>query len=183
MEVEAIPRYIAFLRAINVGRGRTVKMDALRLIFESAGYSGVKTFINSGNVAFDSNAADLSAVERSIEGSLRAGLGYEVTVFIRTQPELAEIAKYEPFAQVESEPAAELYVIFLSDAPDEKLAQQITALTTRANAFLVHGREIYWLRRIEPGNTVFSNAPLEKTLGKPFTIRSARTVKRIAEKF
>ena len=47
-----MPRYITFLRAINVG-GHTVKMDRLREIFESLGFANVETFIASGNVVFE----------------------------------------------------------------------------------------------------------------------------------
>ncbi len=49
----AMFRFIAFLRAINVGRDRTVKMRSLRQVFESLGFSKVATFIASGNVVFE----------------------------------------------------------------------------------------------------------------------------------
>ncbi|MCX6027691.1 MAG: DUF1697 domain-containing protein [Chloroflexi bacterium] len=55
-----MPRSIAFLRAINVG-GHTVKMDRLRQIFESLGFSNVETFIASGNVVFETTAQDTAA--------------------------------------------------------------------------------------------------------------------------
>lgn len=55
-------RYIAFLRAINVG-GHTVKMDRLREIFEALGFSNVETFIASGNVVFETTARDPAALE------------------------------------------------------------------------------------------------------------------------
>ena len=96
-----MPRLIAFLRAINVG-GHTVKMDYLRQLFESMGFTGIETFIASGNVIFTSQAADNPAnLERAIESGLRLALGYEVATFIRTEAELAAIAAYSPF-----EPAA-----------------------------------------------------------------------------
>ena len=55
-------RYVAFLRAINVG-GHVVKMDRLRNLFEALGFSGVRTFIASGNVLFDSAARNTGALE------------------------------------------------------------------------------------------------------------------------
>jgi uncharacterized protein (DUF1697 family) len=85
-------RFIAFLRAINVGRGRTVKMQSLRQVFESLGLSRVATFIASGNVIFDATTRDTKTLERKIEKRLREVFGYEVPTFIRREAELAKIA-------------------------------------------------------------------------------------------
>ncbi len=69
-----MPRYVAFLRAINVG-GHTVKMDYLRMLFEALGFSNVETFIASGNVIFDSKATSAKALEKRIEHCLAEALG------------------------------------------------------------------------------------------------------------
>jgi hypothetical protein len=63
-------RYIAFLRAINAGPGRTVRMTVLRHAFESLGFSGVGTFGASGNIVFETTAAETRTLERRIESSL-----------------------------------------------------------------------------------------------------------------
>src|ERR1700745_208653 len=90
---------IAFLRAINVGRDRTVKMQSLRQVFDSLGFSGVITFIASGNVIFTTTKRNTKMLERRIEKRLREVLGYEVPTFIRREAELAKIATYQPFRQ------------------------------------------------------------------------------------
>ena len=61
-----MPRYVAFLRAINVG-GHTVKMDQLRRLFERLGFSKVETFIASGNVIFESASRSAKALEKNTE--------------------------------------------------------------------------------------------------------------------
>jgi uncharacterized protein (DUF1697 family) len=94
-----MPRYIAFLRAINVGGHNTVKMDFLRHLFESLGFSNVETFIASGNIVFETKSKNAQALEREIEKGLREALGYAVATFIRTGTELAAIANYKPFSQ------------------------------------------------------------------------------------
>jgi uncharacterized protein (DUF1697 family) len=68
-------RFIAFLRAINVG-GHTVKMDDLRQLFEALGFSGVETFIASGNVVFETNARKVKALDKEdrAEAARSAGL-------------------------------------------------------------------------------------------------------------
>jgi len=77
-----MPKYVAFLRAINVG-GHTVKMDHLRGLFEALSFSNVETFIASGNVIFDTKSKDQQTLERKIEKHLRETLGYAVTTFDR----------------------------------------------------------------------------------------------------
>ena len=90
-------RYVAFLRAINVG-GHVVKMDVLRAAFDELGFENVETFIASGNVIFDTREKDIPAVERRIEQALQSTLGYEVATFIRSLEEVAGIARYRPFS-------------------------------------------------------------------------------------
>src|SRR4051794_37291900 len=94
-------RYIAFLRAINVG-GHVVKMDALRTHFEALRLVNVETFIASGNVIFDAPtldaaSSDAASLEQEIERRLEKKLGYEVATFLRTPRELAAVAAQQPF--------------------------------------------------------------------------------------
>src|SRR5512141_1995213 len=92
-----MPKYVAFLRAINVG-SHTVKMDQLRSLFEALKFANVETFIASGNVIFDVKTTNTQSLERKIEKHLEQSLGYEVVTFVRSIPELQEIANYRPFS-------------------------------------------------------------------------------------
>jgi len=175
-------RFIAFLRAINVG-GHTVKMDDLRRLFESLGFSGVETFIASGNVVFETTTKDATALEKRIEHELREALGYEVATFIRTDAELAGIANYRPFRPSELEAAAALNIAFLAERLDDKSKKKLMALKTDIDDFHIHGREIYWLCRKKQSESTFSNAVLEKTLGRPSTLRGANTIQKMAAKY
>src|ERR1043166_2432444 len=94
-------RLVAFLRAINVG-GHTVTMERLRKEFEGMGFSGVETFIASGNVIFTARAGNPAALGKKIEARLRAALGYEVATFVRTAEEVAAVAGYQPFTPIEN---------------------------------------------------------------------------------
>ena len=84
-------RYVAFLRAINVG-GHTVKMDRLRALFEELKFANVETFIASGNVLFDSASKSTDAMETRIERHLEKALGYEVATFVRPLASLAAVS-------------------------------------------------------------------------------------------
>jgi uncharacterized protein (DUF1697 family) len=176
-------RFIAFLRAINVGGGRTVKMQSLRQVFESLGFSSVATFIASGNVVFETTMKETKALERKIERALKAALGYEVRTFLRGKDELAKIATHRPFPQSKFDDTWQTNIIFLAENLNQEAKQNVKALRTNTDAFEVHGQEIYWLRRRRRNGRLFSTVPVEKILGRAFTVRGAHTIKRIASKY
>ena len=178
-----MPRYIAFLRAINVGGHNTVKMDFLRRLFESLGFSNVETFIASGNVVFETTSKNARALEREIENRLREALGYEVATFIRTDAELAAVASYKPFSQSDLDGAAALNIAFLGDGLDDKSSQRLMTLRTDVDDFHIHEREIYWLCREKQSGSKISNAVLEKAIGQKSTLRGANTVQKMAAKY
>jgi uncharacterized protein (DUF1697 family) len=155
-------RFIAFLRAINVGGGRTVKMQSLRQIFESLGFFNVATFIASGNIVFETTAKRTKTLERRIEKALKEALGYEVRTFVRGEDELAKIANYRPFPGSKFDETWQSNIIFLADNLNTKLKQNIRALRTKTDAFEVHGRELYWRRRRKQNGALFRLFPLRK---------------------
>ncbi len=174
-------RYIAFLRAINVG-GHTVRMDVLRQQFEALGFSKVETFIASGNVVFEATKSG-RALEQQIEQQLRAGLGYEVATFIRTEAELSAIANYQPFSPSALKTAQAFNIAFLADALDAASQQKLLALRTDIDDFHVHDREVYWLCRKKQSESTFSNVVLEKTIRRVSTIRGINTIRKMAAKY
>ncbi|MGH9174327.1 MAG: DUF1697 domain-containing protein [Vicinamibacterales bacterium] len=178
-----VTRYIAFLRAINVG-GRTVKMDELRRLFEELGLANVATVIASGNVVFEASATDPSELEQRIVDHLERWLGYRVDTFVRTASELAEIAAYRPFPAAELEAdGATLFITFLAAPLDAARQQAIVALGTGTDSFHVHGRELYWLRRGRLSDSTISGATLEKVGKTVATARNANTIHRIVAKY
>jgi len=176
-------KYVAFLRGINAGAGRSVKMKTIRQIFLSLDFSNVTTVAASGNVLFQTAPVDTRMIEIKIESGLREALGFVVAAFVRTNTELAEIAQLAPFTHAGVDSAPGFYIIFLADVPDGTHAQKLMSLNTDTDRFHLNGREIYWLRRKKPGTLTYSTPPLDKALGKPFTIRSAKIVKKVIEKY
>src|SRR5918998_488406 len=177
-----MPRYVALLRAINIG-GRRVKMDHLRKLFEALGFVNVETFIASGNVIFDSDE-DPRPLERKVEGHLQASLGYEVATFVRTASELENISRYRPFDSFDLDAeGASLYIAFLQALPSAEAQEKLMAFRNEVDVFRVHGREVYWLCRTRMSESSFSGALLEKTLGMPATMRNATTVKKLTAKY
>ena len=183
IQPDTVPRFVAFLRAINVG-GHTVKMEHLRGLFEALGFLHVETFIASGNVIFESPITNIRSLEQEIESHLQRSLGYSVTTFIRSTAELATIANYKPFTPAELDTEGNsLYIAFLSDLPAAEAQQKLIAFRTDIDDFHFHGRELYWLCRKKMSDSLFSGALLEKTIGLPATIRNSTTVKKLAAKY
>lgn len=107
-------RYIALLRGINVG-GHTVKMDQLRRHFADLGLAGVRSYIQTGNLFFDSDETDRAALRRRIEDHLHGALGFAVPTCLRTVPELAALMARDPFAGIAVTPEMRLSVTFLAE--------------------------------------------------------------------
>lgn len=176
-------RQVAFLRAINVG-GHVVKMEDLRRLFEAVGLGDIQTFIQSGNVVFESPVADIARLEREIEAHLQQALGYRVATFLRSLAELGEIVRYVPFPGWEAAEANIVtYVAFLRDEPGVQAQRQLMGFNNEFNIFHVHGREAFWLRRRHPGEQPFSSGFLEKALAAEATVRNLTTVHKIVTKY
>ena len=156
-------RYIALLRAINVG-GHTVRMAHLRGLFDLMGLPGARTFIASGNVIFDSRSRRPGALEQKIGDGLQRALGYEVAVFVRTAAELAAIAAYQPFPAADlAAPYHGLYIGFLAEPLGPQARAALMAFQSPVDEFHTHQREIYWLCRIRSSDSSFSPGRLEKS--------------------
>jgi uncharacterized protein (DUF1697 family) len=90
-------RYVALLRGINVGGGNMMKMDDLKAVFAGIGLENVVSYINSGNLAFDTkNTAEAKLVDR-IENGIEDKFGRRVDVMVRAQSDIARILQNNPF--------------------------------------------------------------------------------------
>jgi uncharacterized protein (DUF1697 family) len=177
---DAETRYVAFLRAVNVG-GHIVKMDQLRDLFKKMKFANVETFIQSGNVIFDA-AEKPENVESIIEARLEKVLGYPVGTFVRSPAELKEIAKCGPYNAVEQKAAANIMVGFLRKPLSSDAHVVLKSLCGPIHEFRGHGREVYWLRHKLGDFSDVSGPRLEKATG-PATYRSITTVNKIIAKY
>jgi uncharacterized protein (DUF1697 family) len=178
-----MPRYVAFLRAVNVGGAHTVKMAALCQAFEGMGFSAVSSYIASGNIIFTSPARNSALLEDRIEARLMETLGHQVIPFVRTTVDLERIAKFRPFPASRMRPADQLGILFLSAPLQPETRQALLALRGKSDEFRVEGREIYWLRHRGPNGEIQFTAPFDRVIDQPFTIRSASTTAKIVEKY
>jgi uncharacterized protein (DUF1697 family) len=175
-------RYVAFLRAINVG-GHVVKMDRLRELFESMSLRRVETFIASGNVLFDASVKDTVALEQQIEARLAKALGYEVVTYLRSSSELIALSRYVPSFTESLEDTHSMFVGFLKSTPSSDACRMLDdQCSTDVDDFHVYGRELFWRCRVRFNESKVSQPRLAKALGSPVTFRNVTTVRRLALK-
>src|SRR5437867_147766 len=169
---------VAFLRGMNVGGHKSIKMSELARLFESLRLSNVKTVLASGNVLFESPETDAAILTRSIERGLRGALGYEVKVILRTTSQLQALVSLDPFEKVGSAPGVRLHITFLAADANSTLPLPYVS----PNGFEIiekSAREVLSVVRPE-GCTVDLMTFVEKEFGKASTTRTWNTVQKIA---
>jgi uncharacterized protein (DUF1697 family) len=171
-----VTTYVAFLRAVNVGGTKIIKMDNFRKMFDSFGFGNVQTYIQSGNVIFEARAAP--SLEAKIEKQLEKTLGHKTEVFVRSMEEIERIADQNRFKPGESET---LNVVFLWEESAKSQIETLKQYNSAADEFAVIGREVYNLRH-DRDRSVFSNNFIEKIFNTA-TTRNITTIKKILEKY
>ena len=176
-----MPHYLAFLRGLNLGKRRP-EMATLRTLFAGLGYTGVATFIASGNVIFTSKIRDSRKLEQQIEARLEKSLGYAVDTFIRTRTEVAAIAAFRPFPRAEMENSGHtIHAVFLHEALSTAQRQDLRAGRTEVDEFCAEGREFYWLCRIKSHESKVWASPALRALQLPTSsMRNLTTVRKLA---
>ncbi len=135
-------RYVALLRGINVGRAKRVAMEDLRALVEDLGFSGVRTLLNSGNVAFGSPGASPGDAARRIEEALADRLGVSARVIVLTAEELAGAIAGNPLHGVASDPSR-LLVAVPADAKDRAALEPLAARDWSPEALALGERVAY----------------------------------------
>ena len=172
--------YVALLRAVNVGGKNQVPMARLRAIFESAGYSDVTTYIQSGNVIFDSPQRSSAKVVDEIEAALARELGRPTDVIIRSARELTKSIEANPFlGRVPDN--TKLHIAFLNQAPDRARLKTIDAARFAPDEFAVGAREVYLHCPDGLGRSKLPPALGAKLAPAPATVRNWNTVTKLAE--
>ena len=174
--------YISMIRGINVG-GKKVKMDRLKELYRSLDFKDVKTYIQSGNVIFESEVPDKIKLSHIIEKRIAEIFDFDVKVLIRTRNEMINVINGNPFKQ---EDIKHVYVTFLSDIPSEKLIKDLTRIIdenieNKTDEYNIIEGEIYLFLPDGYGRTKLNNNFFEKKLGTSATTRNWRTVNKLVD--
>lgn len=171
-------RYVALLRGINVGGNNKVEMSKLKKVFEDLGFSDVRTYINSGNVIFESVEKDTKKLNSIIEKAIKATFRFEVKTLIRTDKELKKLCKIIP-STWKNDTEQKTDVLFLWDAFNKKSTLDTLSLTPGIdNVKYISGAIIWNIKRKE-----YNKSALHKIIGTTFykntTIRNVNTVHKL----
>ena len=168
--------YISILRGINVSGQKKIIMADLVKLYEDLGFTDVKTYIQSGNVVFNSTKkVSNSLLVKQIETKINEIYGFQVPVIIRTVDELSKIIASNPFKNETSE---NLYITFLSNLPNSNHLENLTELNYLLDEFIVIEKEIY-LNVSSYGTTKLSNSFFENKLKVTATTRNWNTVNKL----
>lgn len=182
-----MPRYVALLRGINVTGKNMIKMETLRATFEALGFQNVKSYINSGNVAFDVSSPHVSKglssdakLVAKIHDAIKKDFGFEISVMVRTIAEVAEIVAWNPFkGQFDSH--KDVHVFFLNDKLTDEQEALLIAQGNENEIFAILGRHVVCLLKIHITDSAVGKGFIDKKLKVAATGRNWRTVKTIAE--
>ena len=186
-------RYLSLLRGINVSGQKKIRMADLRGLYTSLGFTGVESYIQSGNVVFDSDLADRVGLRRQIESAIEKQYGFSVRVILRTREELQRIIQDNPFLHDPAAPAvahAALYVCFFdigaggeAGAPPDgsaaalaKTLEPLREVASGEDRFEVSRSEVYIYCPGGYGKTKYTNNVFEKAAGLTATTRNWKTV-------
>lgn len=170
-------RYVALLRAINLGSKRRVAMPRLREVLDARGFGAVRTHLASGNVLLDSELEE-TALAAELTRIIREEFALDVPVVVRTAEELAGVVAADPLGHLADDPSRYSVTFFSEPLDPERVA---AAPTYEGAAHAVRGRELYvWL----PGG--FTGGPAagvrwDRILGQAGTNRNWNTVRRLVE--
>jgi uncharacterized protein (DUF1697 family) len=173
-----VATYIGFLRAINLGAKRKFPKASIIKAVEAAGFTEVATYINTGNVRFDTTMRSRVKIEAALEEAFEAEAGFEVPTIVFSQKELREIAAHaESFGH-----GGKHYVSVCKDAPTAAAIRKLEDISTTDEVAKVGGRAVHLLLGGNYHEAKLTNAAVEKHLGVA-TNRNLTVIRALVEKW
>ena len=172
---------IALLRGINVVGHKIIKMAELAKLFESLKFRSVRTYVQSGNVIFETFSSNTATLSRAIETAIEKKFGFSVSVVLRTPDELKKIVSGNPFLKGRGVQTERLYVTLLKELPEKKVVSSLEMNQASNEKYVVKGREIYLYCPNGYGRTKLNNNIFEKKLNAVATTRNWKTTTTLLE--
>lgn len=177
--IDSVARFVAFLRAVNVGR-RRVAMPAARKVLEELGLDQVGSYANSGNLLFTATG-DACEHETAIRSALEDVFGFELTTFVRTARQVKALATARPFGVIA--PGHTHFALFPLYRLTAAETNAVEALSNEHDEVVVRGRDVHWLIRSRSPETTLGPRQWKQALpNNPTTARNTTMLRRLVEK-
>lgn len=167
---------VSMVRGINVGGNRIVRMERLTAIFEALGFTGIRTYLQSGNVVCESRGSDVRSLAAAVERRILTDCGFEVTVDFRTAAQMAKAVAQNPLAGRPSVDPRFLHATFLVRGDGAPSLDGIAMPLGPGEQAVLVGDIVYVYCPNGYGTTKIHNGFFEKKLGLAATTRNWQTV-------
>lgn len=176
-------KYLALLRGINVSGHNMIKMDALKKMLENMGFQNVETYIQSGNIFFDSEEENAAGVGFKIKQEISKVFGYDVPVIMVSKTDFELCFKNNPFLKEQECDIKKLYVAFISKELTTAAINDLKTSNFKPDEAAIDSNRIYIKYAIGAGKTNLDQKYIEKKLNVVATIRNWNTVTKLLEMY
>jgi len=174
-------RYISLLRGINVSGQKKIIMKDLKALYEKIGFTNVVTYIQSGNVIFDSDGSDDDVIVK-IQSAITKLYGFNVPVQVREVKHFESIIKACPFSELDLvAEGTRVMVTFLADVPSDVHIDKLMEYVKEPERLVLVGQEVYLHCPNGYGTSKLNNNFIEKKLGVGATTRNWKSVVKLWE--
>lgn len=171
--------WIAFFRGINVGGRHSLPMKDLGLLFNNLGGTGAKTYIQSGNVVFQSKSGDIEKLVQDVGSVISRDHGFKPRILVLSREELQQAVVANPFPQADENPKT-LHLYFLTETPIDPDLDAMTAIKATNEQLSLIDKVFYLYAPDGIGRSKLAEK-VEKLLGVDATARNWRTVSKVLE--
>ena len=174
-------KYIALLRGINVGGNNKVSMTDLRTCFEDIGFTNVRTYINSGNVFFESRETGEAKLVKQCEEAIEKQFGFHIVCAVVSADEVKDSLAHAPKWWDEKPEDKHNALFIIAPKTAEEIMKEIGEAKPEYEKVAAHGRIIFWTAPL----ATFGRTRYSKVVGTSayqfITIRNSRTTKKLVE--
>jgi uncharacterized protein (DUF1697 family) len=172
---------ISMLRGLNLGNHNRVKMDALRALYASLKLRDPQTYIQSGNVIFETQEQDLARLAKRIGNGVEQTFGFRCDVVVRTASELRSAIARNPFAARPGIDPSKLLVTFLASHPGPEARERLLGIKADPEELRIDGSELYTYYPNGIGRSKLQMAVIERALKISGTGRNWTSVTKLLE--
>jgi uncharacterized protein (DUF1697 family) len=173
--------FVSLFRAINVGGNNRVPMPELKALHEALGLKNLNTYLQTGNVIFESADTDTNQLAAQIANAVTQKFGFHVEVMVRTAAELKALVAKNPYLNQPTKEPQWLVVMFLASRPEEAAKQALRSAYSGPEEFSIGEQELFIYYPEGIGRSKFTNAFIEKKLKVLGTGRNWNTVAKLLE--